>query len=362
MTGEDLSCGAYFGCDETTIEPLNNRINSIACGGGHGCTESTIRNVDTLNLYGASSAISSTIKGTALIKGYGFGSFHRATIDSDGIPTMTIKAFGWYSGVGATVICRSGTICHLVCRNDACNTLNFQCLAGSTCNISPSGCKLDNSVANVNGIICPSVTDGTTKVETLPFDDRWENEEENEYIKEIMSKMDDNREHQIDITADDTTCQEQLSCTGQILYDDGDVECNGESSCKNARIKKGDTTGYINCNGQYSCDGATMRRPGAVSCNGVDSCTTVRYFQSPIWHGATSYGNVGCYAKGACKDLVSQDAQAAFTGATATCGADSSCRRIHMKNGQFNNCYGTRSCYAGTWSLTRSFQCYGLYM
>merc|ERR1719362_576133 len=94
-----------------------------------------------------------------MVEGYGFRSMVNAVIDSDGIEIMTVKAFAEWSGDGASMICRSGSQCNLLCKNTGCKGLEYQCLEGSKCTVSPNGCLSDNSVEIVKGITCPTFTD-----------------------------------------------------------------------------------------------------------------------------------------------------------------------------------------------------------
>ena len=62
------------------------------------------------------------------------------------------------AGDSATVICRSGKECNIIClAATGCSGLDYVCESGATaCNVEPSGC--DGTVTKYEGIDCPSIT------------------------------------------------------------------------------------------------------------------------------------------------------------------------------------------------------------
>ena len=95
------------------------------------------------------------------IKAYGTESLKKAIFDSDGVSETTVQAYGELAGNEASVICRSGSACNLDCKGTGCSGLVHEGETGATCNIDPGGCALNNTVSDVNGIICPDVTTST---------------------------------------------------------------------------------------------------------------------------------------------------------------------------------------------------------
>ena len=63
-----------------------------------------------------------------------------ATIESNTQTQLNVHSKGYLSGTNANVICRAGKICNIYCSGNGCKDLNFGCLAGSQCNVSPSIC------------------------------------------------------------------------------------------------------------------------------------------------------------------------------------------------------------------------------
>ena len=91
-----------------------------------------------------------------------------ATIESENQVRINVYSKGYLSGMNANVICREGKICKIYCAGNGCADLNFGCLVGSQCNVSPSTCSpnvyidelkhKDASVVNedTESIVCPN--------------------------------------------------------------------------------------------------------------------------------------------------------------------------------------------------------------
>mmetsp|Transcript_35157 Transcript_35157/g.31007 ORF Transcript_35157/g.31007 Transcript_35157/m.31007 type:complete len:662 (+) Transcript_35157:53-2038(+) len=259
----EMYCTGYEACSFAKVNPDSStgRIKSLLCSGVEGCRFAQINSVNKLQAYGSRSLWGATISDTSLIQAYGKKSLLQATVDSDSVNTMNVKLFGFAAGSGANIICRDGATCNIVCKGNACAGLTFSCNPGSTCNISPSACKLDNSVTNVRGIRCPTVDNGVT-AQSLDedYNDDANNNEENGVIsKESLT----------------TNCNAANECEGQTISHGNNVFCSGYQGCLNADLSVDD--GLLGCGGDAGCKGSKI------------------YLTSPYLDPVTCGGNRGCY-------------------------------------------------------------------
>ena len=184
---------------------MNNPRRLACCAGSRSCYNTVIKNTAEIRAYGQTSLNNAKVTDVELIKGYGSESLSGATIDSGSLSTMTVQVFGDSSGSGATIICQSGSTCSVACKGNGCLGLTYVCLSGATCDYNPTGCSTDNSVADVNGVSCPTFSD------TLVLEDDIE-----EFDDEIVIKA--------DRTGD---CNAKRECVGETI-NEYYTFCNGE--------------------------------------------------------------------------------------------------------------------------------------
>ena len=222
-----------------------------------------------------------------MVEAYGFQSILNAVIDSQ-VKEIVVKAFGEAAGKGATLICRAGATCSLLCKNSGCLDMEYRCLPGATCNISPALCDEDNSMEEVKGVQCPTRTVGIQKDET----EEIEEESQKILVKalddiddEALQAMDDEEEEQetsqvMDdpnhaILTDSFNCNEEYECQGQIIMDEKTITCQASESCHDAVITNDASMilSSIGCYGHESCDGAKLTsNKGFVSCLAEAAC------------------------------------------------------------------------------------------
>ena len=68
-------------------------------------------------------------------------SLNTASIESENQVRVNVYSKGYLSGMNANVVCRADKICNVYCAGNGCKDLNFGCLAGSQCLVSPSTCS-----------------------------------------------------------------------------------------------------------------------------------------------------------------------------------------------------------------------------
>ena len=360
--GEDLYCGGYQSCYDVRIEPLNSRpkyrIDSVTCAGYQSCTGSDIYSTDIVRGYAEYALSGTNLHGVSLVKGYAHRSISGTTIDSVGIKTMDVKTFGYEAGTSSKVICRVGSTCNLVCRNTGCDSLTFRCFPGSTSNISASGCKRDNSVTDVNGIICPTVINGLSeneeeaegKDQSYPWNSmlkETQNEEKRQKEMDLRMMGEYGYQHDVDITTD-TNCTVAQGCKGQTLNTDG-VLCYGLESCVGS-IMNFDST--AKCYGESACIGAEMNEPNYVYCGAYKSCDDVTYDPS-------STGDIVCNRKDSCTDIIAKHTSDVKE---MSCFGDSSCKRMEIVSGNYDylDCCGNRACYQSKITTTSMINCHGM--
>ena len=146
----DAHCGGTFGCVSAYVEANNN----IYCKGKYGCSRGEYHTT-TIQIDAWFGAARADIYANT-IKGNGYKSLSAATIDSKGRNTMTVQAYGHQAGDGATMICRSRSECSLECSGSGCLNMEYVCIDGAVCNITPLQC--DGTKTKYKGIDCPTRT------------------------------------------------------------------------------------------------------------------------------------------------------------------------------------------------------------
>ena len=200
------------------------------------------------------------------------------------------------------MICRDGAQCTVSCKSNACSDFTYICLTGATCNISPSGCLMDNSVTDVNGIICPTFTDTDTIVVTSKDKDD---------DQELMDKYGVIIPDQIETDTALGDCEAKQECVGGVINDaTGFSRCDGEESCKSATILTG-----IQCRASRSCVLSVIDTNDNFNdeCGGFQSC-----FKSDINATTSTTGEVECDGPSSC-------AQSEIVAETIVCSGKLSC-------------------------------------
>merc|ERR1712176_939696 len=151
-----VMCDAHYSCSKSDIMSYQN----IECNGKGSCHDSVMNStkyngISKVNINGHYAAAKARIY-SDLIHGFGYHSFIFATIDSMARDQMTVHAFGHHAGYGATVICRKNSKCSLICKGSGCYNLDFLCMHGATCILSPTKCRGDQA-DTFNGIECPNM-------------------------------------------------------------------------------------------------------------------------------------------------------------------------------------------------------------
>jgi len=153
--GDSVKCRSTQSCASSAV----NSGDTVYCEGSHSCAQSDISG-NAARLYGHYAAAMSSITDTQTVTASGYNSLLFATVDSNDLTKMEVRVDGLNAGYGASVVCRDGATCKLVCGLNGCDHLDFYCFHGADCNISPSGCvdgKQVNSVDEVDGTVCPTV-------------------------------------------------------------------------------------------------------------------------------------------------------------------------------------------------------------
>ena len=148
-SGDSVYCDGNVSCKQSEITALS----TIYCAGTDGCNEAIIHS-HSVHLLGYNTAFQSKIYANT-VKAFGNYAFAHAVIESINNTALAIESYGIYSGYGASIICRSGSECTLKCKNNGCLNLDFLCLSGSQCAVTPNVCDENNIVASYEGTDCP---------------------------------------------------------------------------------------------------------------------------------------------------------------------------------------------------------------
>ena len=112
----------------------NVRARNIVCSGFNSCENARLEG-DKVRVYGMTSASHADIYASQVF-GYGHYSLQFADIDTMVAPQLKVSLFGYNTGYGATIICRSDRDCKLVCKSSGCFGTTFLCITGSRCTVS----------------------------------------------------------------------------------------------------------------------------------------------------------------------------------------------------------------------------------
>ena len=151
-SGGDISCDADKSCARSQLFASD----TVWCNSKGGCYESDITS-NILNAYGMYAGHNAEISAQQ-INGFGHYSLSYAVIDSHNMGKMEVNLFGDMAGYGANIICRENDECNVYCQSSGCNGMNYICLNGAKCHISPSMCSSQhkNDGQTVDGVDCPT--------------------------------------------------------------------------------------------------------------------------------------------------------------------------------------------------------------
>jgi len=156
---EDIQCNGVNSCSGSK---LISHLGEITCNGKGGC-HSTEIDTNTLTVYSHYGASYADIN-AEMIQGMGYYSLMYTMINSNDRDRIHIKSHAHLSGYGATVLCQSGSKCTLECKSTGCMNMDFVCLYGSKCEVSPNECGHRKKVSS-DGIECPIWSQSESKDE-----------------------------------------------------------------------------------------------------------------------------------------------------------------------------------------------------
>lgn len=130
----DLTCSGDLGC----FYPDIVSTSAVRCDGQSSCAwGDIIAQSITCASYGA--CMQSTLS-AAVINAWGYSSVQSATMDSTGLRSMKVNAMGHRVGYAATVLCRSGSTCTVVCSGTGCENMGYVCEDGAQCSCEGASC------------------------------------------------------------------------------------------------------------------------------------------------------------------------------------------------------------------------------
>jgi len=182
----DAQCGGFESCREAHIVSDND---AVYCTATRSCSEATIVantadvvcsadksceygeiSAASLKSYGLRSSAFSVIDAANII---GFGSFSLSYADVDSVnrASLSVRLWGDFSGYGATLVCRSGSQCAVDCKGSGCMHSELLCLYGSTCEVEPAECDVNNDNEQIvaQNTYCPQWRSAYTMKESLAF-------------------------------------------------------------------------------------------------------------------------------------------------------------------------------------------------
>eukprot|EP00484_Ammonia_sp_Unknown_P023605 CAMPEP_0197026958 /NCGR_PEP_ID=MMETSP1384-20130603/6958_1 /TAXON_ID=29189 /ORGANISM="Ammonia sp." /LENGTH=821 /DNA_ID=CAMNT_0042455737 /DNA_START=40 /DNA_END=2505 /DNA_ORIENTATION=+ len=347
---DSVYCDANLACKESTIKALNQ----VYCSSVQGCNRAVHIAANTVYAYGYSTAYQAHISAST-VKAFGYHSIAYATLDSLELAEMTVFSYGFDSGYGATFICRSDSECSLQCKTSGCKNLDFVCLTGSACTVSPKTCTLDNAGELSKGAVCPNWRTSASA------------EQDEALLAEILSKnQDDENNPAVDsylypvarvesaieneLSVDDTMfvrCTEYEECIDSTHVGDGYVfYCSASQACTNSTLASlgSNTAASINCNGKLSCSKSALSGAGDIRCNGYQSCLAGKQISG---HDPSS--RVECYGAESCALIQANelDAERAISGNEVECHGALSCKLSTIKSASYVQCGGYESCLRG---------------
>lgn len=158
-----IICGGTDSCLEGNL-----RAPNIVCSGHNSCENARLEG-DKVKVYGINSGSHAEIYASDVF-GYGYYSLQFAEIDTLGIAGLKVSLFGYNTGYGATVICRTGSDCKLNCKSSGCFGTTFLCITGSRCTVTPQECRPnDMSVSRVRDTDCPVWKTALSKKKTMTY-------------------------------------------------------------------------------------------------------------------------------------------------------------------------------------------------
>ena len=201
-TNTTIICSGKYSCAKSEIimgEGKSVRIPEITCAGRVSCANTVMDVYHNIYLEGQYSGRSSDLSASG-IYGSGYYALPFTTIDSKDKDT-NVSLTGHLAGYRATFICRSGSVCSLECASTACRNMDYVCLNGATCDISPSECA---NGGKYDGIECPNML---TSIPSYQKD--YSNDKIYQY-QEWEMEQDETLQDLLDNHADSDTIEEFL--------------------------------------------------------------------------------------------------------------------------------------------------------
>ena len=353
----DIYCNSEQACAQSTL----NATNTVHCVSNKACKGTNIVS-NHVNSMGSFANYRSGIS-AAMIKGFGAYSLSQANIDSQGLQKITVKLYGYYSGIRAIIICRAGSICSLDCKHNGCKRTTYLCLNGSQCNIQPTGCNSDTLM--YRGTDCPIwKTSFSFDDDKILLQKYIEIVTENQLLN--IFNYEDETDTQQDIKLDSILSpynKNNVQSMRGYNYNDTDLEngeklCDTYQKCQNINIK----ANFTFCYAYESCRDSMIigddKSDSIIQCHGADSCQT-----------ATLNGvrGIECNAKWSCRDVNEISTQSIYTHAKVECNGYGSCVDIYKDSisdgmgidSQYVECNGDNSCAGSTIHVTQSTECGG---
>ena len=114
-----IYCGSELGCTDAKMEATD----IVQCSGRKACQRSNISS-NVVTAFGQNSAQYSIIS-APIIQAFGSYALKKAVIDSENNMSLQIYMYGYYSGTGASIICRDGSHCTVYCKHNGCKKLKY---------------------------------------------------------------------------------------------------------------------------------------------------------------------------------------------------------------------------------------------
>ena len=144
-------CSGLYSCGEATIQ-----AEIITCYGKFSCARSDeINATDFITVEAYFGAARSTLYADE-IRVYGHKGLFLSTVDSIGRDNLKIESYAHLGMDSASIICRDGSNCTLICATTGCKGAEYICENGAVCNIEPVEC--DGTRDAYQGIDCPTRT------------------------------------------------------------------------------------------------------------------------------------------------------------------------------------------------------------
>ena len=110
-----VACMGQTACGKSTISAPGSS-SFVRCYGEKACYKSTIEAGRGLYSFGWYGGKNSQVYNTKQIKAYGYYSMAESIIDSQGLDSMDIEAYGYCALHHAEIYCRAGSTCHMDCK------------------------------------------------------------------------------------------------------------------------------------------------------------------------------------------------------------------------------------------------------